>query len=70
MARPPAYARACLAVGHHATSWLKIKCAKPEAFPIVGFVPGVGGIEALRLGRREGDQLLYGAVITWRAGRR
>jgi bifunctional non-homologous end joining protein LigD len=40
-------------------SWLKIKCAKRETFPIVGFVPGVGGIAALRLGRREGDQLLY-----------
>jgi ATP-dependent DNA ligase len=36
-------------------SWLKIKCAKRETFPIVGFVPGVGGIAALRLGRREGD---------------
>jgi bifunctional non-homologous end joining protein LigD len=40
-------------------SWLKIKCAKREAFPIVGLVPRVGGIAALPLARRGGDQLLY-----------
>jgi bifunctional non-homologous end joining protein LigD len=40
-------------------NWLKIKCARRESFPIIGFVPGVGGFAALRLGRREGDQLLY-----------
>lgn len=40
-------------------AWLKIKVVQRDAFPIVGFVPAVGGIAALYVGKREGDELRY-----------
>jgi len=44
-------------------SWIKIKCAKTETFPIIAFVEKLGAsprrIASLYLGRWEGDQLLY-----------
>jgi bifunctional non-homologous end joining protein LigD len=39
--------------------WVKVKCARRGRYVVVGFVPGAGGISALRLGRREGRELLY-----------
>jgi bifunctional non-homologous end joining protein LigD len=40
--------------------WQKIKCVKSLRFPIIGYVPAPGtSIAALRLGRREGEQLIY-----------
>jgi bifunctional non-homologous end joining protein LigD len=39
--------------------WLKIKVIQRDSFPIVGFVPATGGIAALYVGRREGDELKY-----------
>ena len=54
-------------------AWLKIKCSKVARFPIVGFVPAAGNsIAALRLGRREGEDLVYvgkaGTGFTDRSG--
>ena len=44
-------------------TWIKIKCAKTDTFPIVAFVEKLGAnprrIASLYLGRWEGDQLLY-----------
>lgn len=40
-------------------AWLKIKVVQRDSFPIVGFVPAVGGIAALYLGRREGNELKF-----------
>ena len=41
-------------------TWLKIKAARIERFPIVGFIPAeTGGISALHLARREGKTLVY-----------
>ena len=44
-------------------SWIKIKCAKTNTFPIVALVEKLGAsprrIASLYLGRWEGDQLLY-----------
>jgi bifunctional non-homologous end joining protein LigD len=40
-------------------AWLKIKVVQRDSFPIVGFVPAVGGIAALYLGKREGKDLTY-----------
>jgi bifunctional non-homologous end joining protein LigD len=44
-------------------SWIKIKCAKTDTFPIIAFVEKLGAsprrIASLYLGRWEGDQLLY-----------
>lgn len=44
-------------------SWIKIKCAKSDTFPIIAFVEKLGAsprrIASLYLGRWEGDQLLY-----------
>ena len=37
--------------------WVKVKCPRRGRFVVVGYVPGAGGIAALRLGRRDGDQL-------------
>jgi ATP dependent DNA ligase domain len=34
--------------------WIKVKCWRTGHFLVVGFVPGAGGMSALRLGRREG----------------
>jgi bifunctional non-homologous end joining protein LigD len=40
--------------------WQKIKCVKSLHFPIIGYVPAQGtSVAALRLGRREGNQLIY-----------
>jgi bifunctional non-homologous end joining protein LigD len=40
--------------------WQKIKCVQSLRFPIIGYVPAPGSsIAALRLGRREGQQLVY-----------
>src|SRR5882757_9068254 len=44
-------------------SWIKIKCAKTDTFPIIAFVEKLGAsprrIASLYLGRWKGDQLLY-----------
>jgi bifunctional non-homologous end joining protein LigD len=44
-------------------SWLKLKCTKSDAFPIVAFVEKLGAhprkIASLYVGRREGDRLVY-----------
>ncbi len=44
-------------------SWIKVKCVKSEAYPIVAFVEKLGArprrIASLYLGRREGARLLY-----------
>jgi bifunctional non-homologous end joining protein LigD len=44
-------------------SWIKIKCAKTDTFPIIAFVEKLGAsprrIASLYLGRWEGDQLIY-----------
>ncbi|QOZ73217.1 ATP-dependent DNA ligase [Bradyrhizobium arachidis] len=45
--------------GDRSESWQKIKTSVREQFPIVGFIPGVGGISALYLGKREGRELRY-----------
>jgi bifunctional non-homologous end joining protein LigD len=45
--------------GDRSDSWQKIKTSVREQFPIVGFIPGVGGISALYLGKREGKSLTY-----------
>jgi bifunctional non-homologous end joining protein LigD len=44
-------------------SWIKVKCVKRDAFPIVAFVEKLGArprkIASLYVGRREGERLLY-----------
>lgn len=45
--------------GDRSDSWQKIKTSVREKFPIVGFIPGAGGISALYLGKREGRELRY-----------
>jgi bifunctional non-homologous end joining protein LigD len=44
-------------------SWLKLKCTKSDAFPIVAFVEKLGArprkIASLYVGRRDGDRLVY-----------
>jgi bifunctional non-homologous end joining protein LigD len=48
-------------------SWIKIKCGKRDAFPIVAFVEKLGAkprkIASLYVGRREGDRLLYAGKV-------
>jgi bifunctional non-homologous end joining protein LigD len=48
-------------------SWVKVKCGKRDAFPIVAFVEKLGAkprrIASLYVGRREGDQLLYAGKV-------
>jgi bifunctional non-homologous end joining protein LigD len=44
-------------------SWVKVKCVQKARFPIVGFVPDVGGIAALYLGRKEGKELVYAGKV-------
>ena len=40
--------------------WQKIKCVKSLQFPIIGYVPARGtSVAALRLGRREGNEIIY-----------
>jgi bifunctional non-homologous end joining protein LigD len=43
--------------------WIKVKCWKRGRYVVVGFVPGAGGISALRLGRREGTELIYAGKV-------
>jgi bifunctional non-homologous end joining protein LigD len=43
--------------------WIKVKCWKRNRYVVVGFVPAAGGISALRLGRREGRELLYAGKV-------
>jgi bifunctional non-homologous end joining protein LigD len=45
--------------GDRSDSWQKIKTSVREKFPIVGFIPSIGGISALYLGKREGKSLTY-----------
>jgi bifunctional non-homologous end joining protein LigD len=41
-------------------TWQKIKCVQSLHFPVIGYVPAKGtSIAALRLGRREGKQIIY-----------
>jgi bifunctional non-homologous end joining protein LigD len=48
-------------------SWIKVKCGKRGAFPIVAFVEKLGAkprrIASLYIGRREGDRLLYAGKV-------
>jgi bifunctional non-homologous end joining protein LigD len=48
-------------------SWIKVKCGKRGAFPIVAFVEKHGAkprrIASLYVGRREGNRLLYGGKV-------
>jgi bifunctional non-homologous end joining protein LigD len=40
-------------------TWLKIKTAQKEKFPVIGFVKDPTGVAALYLGKREGKVLVY-----------
>ena len=41
-------------------SWIKVKCIRRLALPIIGFVPSKGNsIAAIRLGRHDGRELVY-----------
>jgi bifunctional non-homologous end joining protein LigD len=48
-------------------SWIKVKCGKRDAFPIVAFVEKLGAnprrIASLYVGRRKGDKLLYAGKV-------
>jgi bifunctional non-homologous end joining protein LigD len=48
-------------------SWIKVKCGKRDAFPIVAFVDKLGAkprkIASFYVGRREGDRLLYAGKV-------
>jgi bifunctional non-homologous end joining protein LigD len=48
-------------------SWIKVKCGKRDAFPIVAFVEKLGAkprrIASFYVGRREGDRLLYAGKV-------
>jgi bifunctional non-homologous end joining protein LigD len=44
-------------------AWIKVKCIQKGRFPIIGFVPDVGGIAALYLGKREGEELVYAGKV-------
>jgi bifunctional non-homologous end joining protein LigD len=44
-------------------SWVKLKCVQKGRFPVVGFVPDVGGVAALYLGRQEGNELVYAGKV-------
>jgi bifunctional non-homologous end joining protein LigD len=48
-------------------SWIKVKCGKRDAFPIVAFVEKLGAkprrIASLYVGRREGDRLVYAGKV-------
>jgi bifunctional non-homologous end joining protein LigD len=45
------------------SSWIKIKCVKREALPIIGFVPATRTVAALYLGRWDGDELAYAGKV-------
>lgn len=41
-------------------SWIKVKCVRRLALPIIGYVPSKGNtIAAIRLGRHDGRELVY-----------
>ena len=41
-------------------SWIKVKCIRRFALPIIGYVPSKGNtIAAIRLGRQVGRELVY-----------
>jgi bifunctional non-homologous end joining protein LigD len=40
-----------------------VNCVRKGRFPIVGFIPDVGGISALYLGKREGRELIYAGKV-------
>jgi bifunctional non-homologous end joining protein LigD len=44
-------------------TWIKVKCVRKGRFPIVGFIPDVGGVSALYLGKREGKELIYAGKV-------
>jgi bifunctional non-homologous end joining protein LigD len=48
-------------------SWIKVKCGKRDAFPIVAFVEKLGAkprrIASFYVGRREGNRLLYAGKV-------
>jgi bifunctional non-homologous end joining protein LigD len=48
-------------------SWIKVKCGKRDAFPVVAFVEKLGAkprkIASLYVGRREGGELLYAGKV-------
>jgi bifunctional non-homologous end joining protein LigD len=44
-------------------SWVKVKCVNKARFPIVGFIPDVGGVAALYLGKHEGKELVYAGKV-------
>jgi bifunctional non-homologous end joining protein LigD len=48
-------------------SWIKVKCGKRAAFPIIAFVEKLGAeprrIASLYVGRRESDRLLYAGKL-------
>jgi bifunctional non-homologous end joining protein LigD len=44
-------------------TWIKVKCVRKGRFPIVGFIPDVGGVAALYLGKREGRELIYAGKV-------
>jgi bifunctional non-homologous end joining protein LigD len=48
-------------------SWIKVKCGKRDAFPIVAFVEKLGAkprrIASFYVGRREGERLLYAGKV-------
>jgi bifunctional non-homologous end joining protein LigD len=48
-------------------SWVKVKCGKRDAFPIVAFVEKLGAkprkIASLYVGRREGGEILYAGKV-------
>jgi len=44
-------------------SWVKVKTVHKASLPIVGFIPDVGGVSALYLGRKEGKELVYAGKV-------
>ena len=40
-----------------------MKIVQKARFPIVGFIPDVGGIAALYLGRQDGKELVYAGKV-------
>lgn len=44
-------------------NWIKVKTVQKARFPIVGFIPDVGGISALYLGRQDGKELVYAGKV-------
>ena len=45
--------------GDQSDSWQEIKTSMRGSFPIVGYLPAMGGIAALQLARKEGKTLRY-----------